>query len=236
MRTLVRIQKGSEENGHVKITVILSDGSTYSHVTDSTVYTDYVNDEENALKQEEAIRLISTKIQNANNLDDKWELLEALDTSKHDKFYESINEVAKQKVTDDAISTDKVKVSDSGINVREDEKNWYVDCKTSIGYVQYAKSNFTLKEAMHDQKYPFIKDLGKKKLKSINAYPSNFEIFDTEDNHYILSIEGAYWDFTREEWLCDQVISLFDEEGQSKILIELQIHEVCFIKESKGII
>ncbi len=236
MKTLVRIQKTSVEDGQVKVTVILSDGSAYSFMTDSTVYTDYVDDEENALKQEEAIRLLSTKIQNANNLDDNWEPLAGVDTSKQDKFYESLDTEAKQEVIDDVIPTEKVKVSDSGINVREDETNWYVDCRTSIGYVQYAKSDFTLKEAMHDQKYPFIKDLGKKKLKSINAYPSNFEIFDTEDNRYILSIEGSYRDFTREEWLCDQVLSLFDEEGQSKILLELQIHGVCFMKKDKGII
>jgi|WetSurMetagenome_2_1015567.scaffolds.fasta_scaffold211557_2 hypothetical protein len=236
MKTLVRIQKSAVENGHVKVTVILSDGSTYSHVTDSTVYTDYVDDEENALKQEEAIRILSTKIQKANNLDDNWEPLEKLEVLKQNKFYESINETAKQEVIDDAVSTDKVKVSDSCINVRENETNWYVDCKTCIGYTQYAKSDFTLKDAIDDQKHPVSKDICKRKLKSINAYPSKFEIFDTEDNRYILSIEEAYRNFTRDEWLCDQVISLFNEEGQSKILLELQIHGICFMREDKGII
>jgi len=139
-------------------------------IVSSTVYTDYVDDEENALKQEEAIRILSTKIQKANNLDDNWEPLEKLEILKQDKFYESINETAKQEVIDDVLSTDK------------------------------------------------------------------FEIYDTEDNRYILSIEEAYRNFTRDEWLCDQVISLFNEEGQSKILLELQIHGICFMKKNNGII
>jgi len=233
MKTLVRIQKSVVEDGRVKVTVILSDGSAYSHVTDSTVYTDCVDDEENTLKQEEAIRLLSAKIQEVNHLDNNWEPLGGVDTSKQNKFYKLVDAEVKQEVVEDAIPSEKVTVSDTGINVREDEKNWYVDCKTDMEYVQYAKSEFTLKEAMHDQKYSLAKDLGKKKLKSISAYPSNFKIFDTEGNSYILSIEASYRGFTREDWLYDQVISLFDEEGQSKILLELQIHGICFMKEDE---
>lgn len=235
MKTLVRIQKSVVEEGRVKVTVVLSDGSTYSHVTDSTVYTDCIDDVDNNSKQEEAIRLLSAMVKEANNLDSNWEPLGEVDASKQNKFYKLVDPEVKQEATEDAIPTDKVKVFDSGINVREDDENWYVDCKTNMKYIQYAKSDFTLKEAMHGQENSVVKHIARKKLKSISAYPSNFKIFDTQDNSYILSIEASFRGFTRQDWLYDQVISLFDEEGQSKILLELQIHGICFMKEDQGI-
>lgn len=38
------------------------------------------------------------------------------------------------------------------MKTRETEESWFVDCENGLGEAEYPKSQFTLKEAIEDQK------------------------------------------------------------------------------------
>ena len=65
-----------------------------------------------------------------------------------------------------------------------------------------------------------------KKIEQIKFYPGNLEIFDNEGNNYSISFDGFKGVLTREEWQEDEVIQIFDEDSQERILNDLELHQI----------
>jgi hypothetical protein len=65
-----------------------------------------------------------------------------------------------------------------------------------------------------------------KTLSTINMYPSNATLFDTEDNSYHIDFDGIRGEFTAEEWLNDDIIAQFDKKSQDIIIDEFRTYEI----------